>query len=717
MSGTVALAAYAWPASRLGEAIEVLAERSGLTTRRASRRRPPPRATPAELYEWVVSTCEWLGIEALPAYVSLSELDAFVRASAPSVLRVSPPPQTDGDAEEEPRYVVLLRCRRGRVVLLAPDLSEARIAREHLADAISERLGADGTGIEQLLKRAALSGARLANVRKRITASLPREAPLSDGFFLRAAPEAPTSECVREAGLVRWLLGYATAHTADYLLFILSWWILGRAALGGYLDWGWLAAWGLVLFTMLPFRLGAIWFYGRFAVAAGGLLKRFLLLGALKLKPDEVRHLGSGHHLSRVIESEAVESMALGAGFLSLSGTIEIVLALGVLALGAGGWLHVLSLVAFCALTAAAIFRYLRRRERWTKERLDVSRTLVEKMVGHRTRLAQQDPSEWYEDEDAQLARYLADSRSMDDLRAWITVLPRVWLVIGILGLAPAFVTGSVSGSGVGALAVGLGGLLLAYRALAKLVTGLTYLASATISLEEVRDLLHASRRVEPSGDPSLALVSANEGGRDALVDVSDVSFRYEGRSTPTLKGIDLSIRPGEALLLLGPSGGGKSTLVSMLTGLRRPDGGLVLLHGLDRASLGSFGWSRRVASAPQFHENWILTETFAFNLLMGRRWPPTAEDLKEAEAVCRELGLGPLLERMPAGMMQMVGDTGWRLSHGEKSRLYAARALLQDAELTILDESFGALDPENLTLAVECARRRARTLLLVAHP
>lgn len=73
-----------------------------------------------------------------------------------------------------------------------------------------------------------------------------------------------------------------------------------------------------------------------------------------------------------------------------------------------------------------------------------------------------------------------------------------------------------------------------------------------------------------------------------------------------------------------------------------------------------------------------ILTGTLAFNLLMGRRWPPTAEELAEAKQLCDELGLGDLLSRMPSGLMQVVGETGWQLSHGERSRLYLARALLK---------------------------------------
>ena len=90
---------------------------------------------------------------------------------------------------------------------------------------------------------------------------------------------------------------------------------------------------------------------------------------------------------------------------------------------------------------------------------------------------------------------------------------------------------------------------------------------------------------------------------------------------------------------------------------------------------------------------------------------------MEEAEAVCRELGLGPLLDRMPAGLGQMVGETGWQLSHGERSRLFIARALLQSSDLLLLDESFAALDPPTLDHAMTCVLRRARALLIIAHP
>jgi len=100
----------------------------------------------------------------------------------------------------------------------------------------------------------------------------------------------------------------------------------------------------------------------------------------------------------------------------------------------------------------------------------------------------------------------------------------------------------------------------------------------------------------------------------------------------------------------------------------------------------------------------------------MGRGWPPQGKDFQEAEEICRELGLGDLLDRMPAGILQVVGETGWRLSHGERSRVYIARALLQNADLVILDESFGALDPETLQQVMKCVLKRSRTLMVIAH-
>ena len=100
----------------------------------------------------------------------------------------------------------------------------------------------------------------------------------------------------------------------------------------------------------------------------------------------------------------------------------------------------------------------------------------------------------------------------------------------------------------------------------------------------------------------------------------------------------------------------------------------------------------------------------------MGRRWPPERADLDEVTTVCQELGLGPLLERMPAGLGQTVGETGWRLSQGERARLCLARALLADHDVLILDEPLGALDPQTARRVLDVVSRRARTLVVISQ-
>jgi len=298
----------------------------------------------------------------------------------------------------------------------------------------------------------------------------------------------------------------------------------------------------------------------------------------------------------------------------------------------------------------------------------------------------------------------------MDRSTGMLTALvPRGWLILGLLGLAPAFVRGVDSPARI---AIAVGGILLAYRAWRRLAAGAWQLAGAAVAWQRTSVLFNSATRPDLPG----SLNAPEPNAAAPVVETRDLVFRYGDRTQPVLRGANLRIAAGDRVVLEGASGGGKSTLVALLAGVREPTSGSVLINDLDRKTLGAAEWRRRLAAAPQFHENHVLAETFAFNLFLGRPTVLGPADLEEARAICGELGLGSLLERMPAGMLQMVGETGWQLSHGERSRLYIARALLQDAELVVLDESFAALDPENLKRAVECVIKRSRSLLVIAH-
>ncbi|WP_437620715.1 ATP-binding cassette domain-containing protein [Sorangium sp. So ce1151] len=724
-----ALGAIEWPAERLGDALDALALEGGLGPRAVAA--PIPTAgdlrSADALGAWIDQAAAYLGVEAEPIAARHDELDAALLRVAPALVWLR-----DGEA---PRFLAIAgrAGRSGRdVSVLRADRSTARVPVEAITRRISRPLEAQVLPeIDRVLARAGVrprrrSRARQALLRERLGAAI------VDGIWsLRLPPGAPFRRQLAAARVPRRLLGLLAAHVSAYTLWILVWMTVGRSILDDHLDEGWLLAGALLLATVVPLRQLMAWLSGVVAIDASALIKQRLLSGALALEPEEVRSEGAGRFLGRVIESEAIEALAMGGGIASVASAFELAAAAVVLAQGAAGALHALLLVAWAALVVALCARFYRRRARWTAARLAMTHDLIERMVGHRTRLAQERHGRWHHGEDEALSQYALGSRELDRSQIEIgALMPRGWLIAGIAGLLPPFLAGSGSAA---TYAVALGGVLLASRALQGLSAGLSSLASAAIAWEQVSTLFQAAARGaapppplppdagrSPSGAPGVAAGAESAGDvevRPPVLEAHELSFRHKGRARPAVVDVSLRIAAGDRILLEGPSGGGKSTLSALLSGLRAPDAGLLLLNGLDRHMLGAAAWRRRVAAAPQFHENYVLAGTFAYNLLMGRRWPPRPGDLAEAEEICRELGLGELLGRMPGGLEQVVGETGWQLSHGERSRLYIARALLQGAEVVVLDESFAALDPETLEQALRCVLRRARTLVVIAHP
>jgi ATP-binding cassette subfamily B protein len=531
--------------------------------------------------------------------------------------------------------------------------------------------------------------------------------PFDQGWVLRPHVGANTLGLLRETGAIRNAGALVGAHTLQYLLWLASWAILGRLSFDGRMDRGWLMGWALLLFTLVPCQSLTTWCQGLFAIGVGSFLRRRLLCGAMRLKPEELRHQGIGSFLGQALEAEAVETLAVSGGVAGLLAAIEIIVAgfvLGALALALAAW---------CVFVAAVACRFLRHYHRWTETRMALTQGLVESMVGQRTRLAQQKREEWHEAEDQALDGYMRVSGQVDRAGAWlIAAVARGWLLTALVCLSPALV---MRHDPPAVTALRLGGILLAYNAFRKLTWSCADVAAASVACKRIAPLFRAAGRPEVLGDAPVAR-SPLEIGRN-VIEADRITFRYRQEGSFSLQACSLTVRNGDRVLLEGPSGGGKTTFASILSGTRQPGSGLVLIHGFDRRTLGDRRWRQVVVSAPQFHENHIFTETFAFNVLMGRSWPPGAADFEEAEAVCRELGLGNLLDTMPGGLLQMVGEGGWQLSHGERSRVFIARALLQRADLVILDESFGALDPENLQIALECTLERAKTLLVIAHP
>ncbi len=692
-----------WSRRRMGDALLALSRAAGLADVEAQFGSVPDDAP---IGAWMEIAAARLGLEAEPVNTPYRELDSMIRSMGPGLL-----------ALPEGGVLALLRTRGSRAQVIAPDLRRCWLPIREIRDALAAAVEAEARpAIATVLSEAGVPETRREAALTTILAEALGGNRCAGGWLIRLPPEAPMRKQARSAGLDRLLVWLVLCHAANYLLFIAAWILIGRGALSGRLDAGWLMAWGLALATQVPLSMAVVWLQGRFALGTSALVKRRMLQGALKLTPDETRSEGVGRFIGRVNEAEAFEALALGGGLAGALAIIELVLAGLILGAGAGGALHVGLLLAWLVITGGLVARYARRYRVWTEERMQLTHALVEKMVGHRTRLAQERPDQWHDQEDPALRRYLERSAVMDREEIGLTMVAPCWLVAGVLGLVPAFAAGADT-TGV---AVALGGILLAEGALAAFTAGLVQLVGAFTAWRRVRPLYEAAARSEVVGDPNV--VVPNDGllpreQTSSVLSARELSFRYPSRSAAILERCTLEIEDGDRILLEGPSGGGKSTMASVLVGIRKPDQGLILVRGLDRSTLGEAGWRRRVVTAPQFHENHVLAGTFAFNVLMGHRWPATADDLAQVETLCRELGLGDLLDRMPSGLLQMVGDTGWQLSHGERSRLFIARALIQEADLVILDESFAALDPENLRRAMECVQDRANALLVIAHP
>lgn len=697
-----------WPLRRIGEGLEELSRRSGLRRRSAAEPLVAPGLDGAvsELSDWLDWAAGQIGLEAEAIDTPTPDVAGLLRRAGPAIIL--------HENDNGPGFFLLLETAHGPLRLIDPDLQvracDPEVLRARLCWSQEAPLTPE---IDRMILAADVptqrrSAVRAAMLRERLAATR-----LGGFWMLRAPAASGFARQLIDAGVARSLAVVVGVLLIAYGLEVASWRLIGGGALGGRLDLGLMVAWLLLIATLPPLHLVGGWFQANFALDAGRILKTRLLAGALRMPLDGVARQGVGHLLGRVMESQALESLSFNGGMQLLASALELGFAVWILSKGVAGPLHLLQLMIWLGLTAALGWIYYRRLRAWSLERLEMTHELVEGMVGHRTRLAQESAGERDGREDAALQRYMQTSRSLDQTSTSVFVgLPSGWLLFGLAGLAPALATGGLDPA---AIAVSLGGLLVAQRALGGLAGGLGGVAQAMVAWTQVKDLFNAGRAEDPTR-PFLSHAQMRRSGpRTPLLDGQGLTFGHRA-DKPVLRGADLSISAGDRILIEGASGSGKSTLAGVVTGLLTPSSGLLLMNGLDRHMLGD-DWRRLAAFAPQFHDNHILSGPLAFNLLMGRQWPASEADLADAQAVCEDLGLGDLIARMPAGLMQRVGETGWQLSHGERSRIFLARALLQEAELVILDESYAALDPKTLGACLEATWRRAPTLVVIAHP
>lgn len=222
---------------------------------------------------------------------------------------------------------------------------------------------------------------------------------------------------------------------------------------------------------------------------------------------------------------------------------------------------------------------------------------------------------------------------------------------------------------------------------------------------ERLLELLHTHSEIVDGASTSAP--------RRACLSLHSVTFAYPARpADPALQGLSLTIEEGKSLALVGPSGGGKSTLFQLLLRFYDPQDGAVLFDGVDLRELRLETLRQQMALVPQ--QPALFTGTVRYNIAYGM----PAASAEEVTAAARAAHAHEFIQRLPNGYDSELGEQGVRLSGGQRQRIALARAILANPRVLLLDEATSALDSESehqVQLALEELMRN-RTTVIIAH-
>ena len=350
--------------------------------------------------------------------------------------------------------------------------------------------------------------------------------------------------------------------------------------------------------------------------------------------------------------------------------------------------------------------RRLRRTAVTTRERMaEMSTLLSETFRGHRV-------IKTYAMEEYEGGRFRAANDryyrvSLRTARIQALNSPSMEVLAGF-GLAALFVYAAAQIQAgrmtVGALVSFLAAVLMLYKPLKDVTRTNLALQLALSSAARVFELVDAENEiVERPGARALSPFRA-------AIRYEGVSFRYADE--PVLSDVDLEIRRGETVALVGPSGAGKTTLVNLLPRLYDPSAGKITFDGVDLRDATLLSLRRQISLVTQ---ETILFDTSARdNIAYGEPKAPEARVVAAARAAYAD----EFVERLPRGYETPLGEAGARLSGGQRQRLAIARALYKDAPILILDEATSQLDVESEALVARAVANlmAGRTTLVIAH-
>lgn len=293
-----------------------------------------------------------------------------------------------------------------------------------------------------------------------------------------------------------------------------------------------------------------------------------------------------------------------------------------------------------------------------------------------------------------------------------IAASPRLLIeMIFLCGLAAAIVV-MTSWNGDASMLTALG---LAVAATVRLLPSFSASASTWVQVQQawpaMMNIARELARLEGETEAKNVASRQRAVSFQARIELHDVTFSYPGRE-PVLTGVSLDIEKGAFTAIVGPSGAGKSTLVDLLCGFYAPEGGKILVDGVDFQDLSLPSWRQQLGVVLQ--DGFLLSGTIRENLCLLR--PDCPDDLlRETVAM---VGAATFIRNLPEGYETRVGERGLQLSGGQRQRLALARVLLRQPKILILDEATSALDLESeeaLQNALNVLRGRL-TMIVIAH-
>mgnify|MGYP002631111493 FL=1 len=294
----------------------------------------------------------------------------------------------------------------------------------------------------------------------------------------------------------------------------------------------------------------------------------------------------------------------------------------------------------------------------------------------------------------------------------WMRIVEMVWeILIPVASAGLLFYGGLRVISGhisVGELMMFLVYLLMLLEPLAALATSATQFQNSLSGLDRILDLLSEPREMLSTPD-SIRVTKSNVRGDMAF---EDVTFLYPGTETAALKNIRLSVRAGQTVALVGPSGAGKTTLCNLVARFYDPTSGRVTLDGNDLKAYDVETFRALLGVVEQ--DVFLFDGTIGQNIAYSRK-QATPEEIRNAAEVANAL---EFIDRLPEGINSVIGERGVRLSGGQRQRLAIARAVLADPKLLVLDEATSNLDTESEQLIQQSLGRlmKGRTCFVIAH-